>query len=179
MSLIATVAADDANSYQTLVEADAYFDAGLASIKAIWDSFSDSDKEAALIAVTSLIDLSNYSGWKTDVDQALKFPRYDKDGRVYADDSDGTLIIPANIVSACNKGALHYLKNDGISSIGLTQLRGVKSFSMGGASYSGLSPNAAALIGPLAASFIKKYFKRQSSTKSSKEIRYPLPKKWR
>ncbi len=161
MAIDATVAGENANSYQTLVEADAYF--AVKVNNATWDAFADADKTIALQHATAVIDSLGFKGIKTDPDQALKFPRYD-DGRTYSLDSSSDLIIPTQIAAACNECALWLLVTQGVESLGQTMQRSVDSFSMGGVSYSGLKNNASARIGPIAASKLNIYLKRTGST---------------
>lgn len=79
MIIIATVGAIDANSYATLIEADAYHDTRLHNSD--WTSASDQIKEKAMIWSTRLLDINFYwEGSKATEEQALDWPRF---GMIY------------------------------------------------------------------------------------------------
>jgi len=73
---------DDANSYASVAEADAYFliDSNFA---APWDAYTDAEKEALLGWSTRILDQRvDWSGSKYDTESALRWPRintYDAD----------------------------------------------------------------------------------------------------
>jgi len=78
VSLVATVAGPNSNSYLTVTEADAYFTG--RSDTSNWDALSTSDKEALLIQSTKDVDIgANYGGEPYYDAQKLQFPRDDAD----------------------------------------------------------------------------------------------------
>ena len=91
-TIIATLKSENANSYVTLAEADAYFETVPSSTQ--WDNKQDDKKNRALIAATRWIDTLVFYGDRCDDDQALKFPRtnYQVDGVELA-----CTLIPQNI----------------------------------------------------------------------------------
>ncbi|MEN6367698.1 MAG: DnaT-like ssDNA-binding protein [Thermoguttaceae bacterium] len=60
-------------AHDRLAEAGEYFSHRLYATA--WESANDAEKEKALIAARYLIDSLNFKGDKTDVAQALEFPR--------------------------------------------------------------------------------------------------------
>lgn len=74
MTLDATVAGPDANSYIDATEADDYAAGDPVSGDA-WLAASDDDKDRALIAAANDVDLYRRAGTRYAVDQALLFPR--------------------------------------------------------------------------------------------------------
>ena len=76
----APVKGENANSYVTLTEANAYFETVPDSTT--WDNKTDDQKNRSLIAATRWIDSFVYYGDRCDDGQALKFPRnnYQVDG---------------------------------------------------------------------------------------------------
>ena len=76
----ATVKGENANSYVTLTEANAYFETVPDS--STWDNKTVDQKNRALIAATRWIDSFVFYGDRCDDGQALKFPRnnYQVDG---------------------------------------------------------------------------------------------------
>ena len=76
----ATVKGENANSYVTLTEANAYFETVPDSTT--WDNKTVDQKNRSLIAATRWIDSFVYYGNRCDDGQALKFPRnnYQVDG---------------------------------------------------------------------------------------------------
>ena len=87
-----------ANSYVSVTEADDYFAAHLDSN--FWPT-ALKDKQAALVMATNRIDSETFQGRRTDLDQALQWPRS------CVVDSD---IIPRELKIATFEMALHYLK---------------------------------------------------------------------
>jgi len=74
ITIVTTPGAEDANSYVTVAEATAYFEAMLG-FTAIWTAYSDDVKKARLVAAARGIDRLAFMGYKADLDQALEFPR--------------------------------------------------------------------------------------------------------
>lgn len=115
-TLVATVGSATANSYVTVAAADTYFDERLNVTD--WTTLSgDDDKERALIMATRRLDLEEYEGEKTDIAQALKWPRLyatDDDGEEYDSDT-----IPMIVQHSTFELALEFLKSDALADTGL------------------------------------------------------------
>ncbi len=121
----------DANSYVSLDEANAYFEARLHTEP--WDDVGDDEKrKAALIMGTLFTDQEDWDpdrvGAKVDSDQALRFPAEDVKRR---DDPDGeeeypTDEIPDFVVHAALETALAMLATDRLSETSVTQSGGIK-----------------------------------------------------
>lgn len=130
MTLDATVAGEDANSYLTVADADALAAADLGRNAALWldDDTTDAVKEAALQRATREID-GNFPAtgrWvRYDADQALLFPR--------PQDASGAPLTPyihANLRLATYKQAAYLVANaDLIDDAGARRARGLFSFS--------------------------------------------------
>ena len=109
MALIVTPGASNANSYATLIEADAYHDTRLHNAE--WTAAGDATKEAALIWATRELDANFcWYGRKATEEQSLDWPRYgmyDKDG--YSIDSD---IVPDQVKNAEAELAFMLIKDD-------------------------------------------------------------------
>jgi len=75
MALDASVGTSTSNSYVTVEEAELYFEYRLHGTEN-WEAIDE--QEAALITMTRLLDayVTNFSGVRTNDDQALKWPRY-------------------------------------------------------------------------------------------------------
>lgn len=75
MALIldATVGGAASNVYDTLANAELYFEGRIN--KAIWDSQVDGDKNSALVHATTMLDVEQYDGLKTDTAQLRSWPR--------------------------------------------------------------------------------------------------------
>jgi len=61
------------NSYATVNEADIYFESRIDV--ATWDSADDTLKEQALVSATRYLDTLAYTGYVTDTDQSMSWPR--------------------------------------------------------------------------------------------------------
>jgi len=73
-TVITTPGAATANSYASVVEANAYHTTHLYAAK--WTAASDATKETALIMATRLLDnMYEWDQWRTDDVQALEWPR--------------------------------------------------------------------------------------------------------
>lgn len=111
LTLVATPKATNANSYATEAEADAYFEERPASYTTVWTSATSTNKEAALVWATRLLDEHvTWKGYKTTQAQALAHPRhsvYDKDGVLLDQD-----VIATFLVRATSELALHLLSTD-------------------------------------------------------------------
>lgn len=122
MPLDATVGGANANSYLTVVEADAYFSTRYKVTA--WGQVASSVKEALLIEATRLLDsLVDWKGELYNSSQALRWPRHwalDQDGRVI--DSN---VIPVGVKNLVCEVALYILTNSGYdaSDNPLTSLR--------------------------------------------------------
>lgn len=109
-NIVATVGASNANSYCTISEAENYFLDRLHNT--IWTTAEGSDKQAALIWATRLLDeICDWLGSKTgDLTQALRWPRdfiYDPDGNNHPNTS-----IPQFLKNATAEFAFHLLGED-------------------------------------------------------------------
>lgn len=110
-NIVATSGASDANSYCTISQAEAYFLDRLH--KATWTDAEGSDKQAALIWATRLLDeICDWLGSKTGNldDQALRWPRnfiYDSDNNNLPNTS-----IPFFLRDATAEFAIHLLAED-------------------------------------------------------------------
>lgn len=80
MTIIATPGAQDANSYLTVAEADTYHAGRLHNTA--WTGADGPTKEAALLWATRLLDREQWTGYRTNELQGLRWPRsqvYDQD----------------------------------------------------------------------------------------------------
>ena len=74
ITIIATAGAIDANSYITVVDAQAYFDTRIGSD--IWDDASSEEQKALLVNATRMLDQSfEWNGSVASSTQSLRFPR--------------------------------------------------------------------------------------------------------
>ena len=73
ITIDATVGGADANSYVSIAEADAYFEAVLTFTDS-WSALDTDKKSARLVAAQRAIDRFNFRSEREDEDQALKFP---------------------------------------------------------------------------------------------------------
>jgi len=88
----ATVGGVDSNSYATVLEADNYLASRVGSDA--WTALADADKEIYLVSALYILDdRFDFVGIKTEVTQALQWPRYGLDD--YADN-----VIPFKIKRA-------------------------------------------------------------------------------
>jgi len=109
MALVATAGASNANSYATLNQAESYMENRLHSDN--WDDSNDTDREAALIWATQLLDrLCNWEGSIASETQALRWPRF------YVYDPDGNSVdettIPQFLIEATAEFALFLIGSD-------------------------------------------------------------------
>lgn len=105
-TVIATVGADDANSYIDVSYADTYLD-GLLNTSA-WSSADAATKARAVITATAVLDRLQFAGGRSTTTQALQWPRYetyDRDGWPF--DSDE---IPVAVKNATALLALELVK---------------------------------------------------------------------
>lgn len=129
LSVVATVGASTANSYDTVANADSYFEAH--PDWATWDKLNTSEKGRYMILATRMIDAENIDGDKYDTtttsgvpDQALRFPRA-------VDYLDGTLIIPVPVKHATYEQAVYLAKSGTNNTRAELQAQGVRSVSIG------------------------------------------------
>lgn len=133
MTLIATPAAADANSYLAVAEADALAEVTLGAEATGWLDAEDVDtKERALITATRDVNAYLRSGFDRHTDtQALRFPRSTDL------DADGEPVIPTDIVHATFYQAIYLLKNHAVMAQANTRrARGLQSASEPNLSYS-------------------------------------------
>lgn len=83
------------SAYLTVAEAATYFSERLHSID--WDDADSTSRTKALATATRVIDRLNFSGDKTDANQALEFPR------------GGDTAVPSDIQAACCEIAIELL----------------------------------------------------------------------
>ena len=119
MSLDATPSGDNSNAFCDVASADDYHGDRLHNDE--WDNASDTDKEAALIQATIMLNELDWLGSiDSEATQALRFPReelYDKDGRELSG-------IPTFLVNATSELALNLIREEYISpSIAAAQKR--------------------------------------------------------
>lgn len=124
MTLDATVGTTTANSYVTLVEAEAYFETRIHS--STWTAItSDSQKESLLISSTSMIDwYITWKGVKTSTTQSLQWPRTSvirRDGTEVA-----TNIIPNDVKTAVYELALSSIASDRTADSNLAGIKKVQ-----------------------------------------------------
>jgi len=131
-----TSGATSANSYISVEDADNYFAKRMHTDN--WDAASDVNKQKALMDATRRLDRIEYTGEKTNNDQALEWPRTGATLRDEALDDD---IIPTRILDATCELALAVLS----SNINPGLPEGVQSFTVGGVSV--------ALSGPPSSTF--------------------------
>ena len=108
MALDATIGGANANSYNTLSDANDYFADRLNVAE--WDAADNATREKALITFCRRMDEETFTGSKVSASQALKFPRVgcvDEDGNEFASNS-----IPQIVKAAQCMGALELLKAD-------------------------------------------------------------------
>ncbi len=76
MALNATLGDSDANSYVTLVEADAYFEDRMHA--SAWEALTDEVKSNLLVTSSQMLDwYINWKGTKTTTTQSMDWPRED------------------------------------------------------------------------------------------------------
>jgi len=102
----------DANTYVSLTEANAYFEARVSA--SAWTNATDDEKKVALVHACRILDsYVAWIGYPSSTDQALEWPRafvsYEKSGFEYFVDSDE---IPARVKDAQCELALIMLSGD-------------------------------------------------------------------
>lgn len=122
LTLIATVNGITSNVYDTLANAELYFEGRLN--KATWNGASAEEKKASLVHSTTALDAEMYDGEKTVFLQRLKW------GRVNVEDDDGFVIdgtvIPKEMKEAMFEMALVLLGNDIQAHTGLEKFEKLK-----------------------------------------------------
>ena len=112
MALTTTPGASDANSYVSLVEAEAYV--ATLTFKGAWGT-SDPAKEAALMQASELLGQLAWKGIRSSQAQSLAWPRKDSDGNAL-EDRDGYPVavdsIPQCVKNACAEYALRLMGED-------------------------------------------------------------------
>lgn len=153
----ATVGGESANSYVTFEFAESILDAELDA-SAWTGAASDDIRKQSLIDITRYIETFNLIGSKYIYTQALHFPAKHNYLGIIDTDSDGNNIIPTKVKLATCLGALWRLRHVDIKGINEEIMMGINQSTVGGFSRSGGS-KAAALIGPMALSYLRKYIK--------------------
>ena len=158
ITLVATPGADDANTYCTLAEAEAYHETRLHNDD--WVSASSSNKNKALAWATRLLDdLIEWNGSKTDVYQPLRFPRYnlvDTDGQILDSST-----IPQFLKNATAEYAMHLIIGDRVKE---TDLKGYQSIKVASIRITPDKYDNPAFIPPSVWEMIKDYGVRKNST---------------
>lgn len=121
MTLVATPAASDADSYLTLAAAEALAAGDMGPEVDAWTKADQPTREAALRRATREVDGYVATGWPPyDDDQALLFPREDVDV-----DAAGDPFIPRKIELATYQQALYLIKNkDSLAAMNAHRARG-------------------------------------------------------
>jgi hypothetical protein len=125
MAFDSTVGGENANSYTTVAFADTYLlEERLGASD--WEDLTMANKQAALMSATRVLEIKHYQGYKTDNEQALKFPRTgiaDEDGDLY---DPGT--IPDRVQQACCELAFALSQNpDLLTSDGISRYKSIAS----------------------------------------------------
>ena len=160
-TLIATPGATDANTYATLVEANAYMDARL-HVEAWTAASPDNRNKGLLWATAQLDDLVTWYGYKVSTSQALRWPRsglYDVDGQ-----SITSTAIPQFLKDATAEFAFHLLSEDRTLETN-RDLEGFKSLKVGPLAIV-VDPNTQKPILPLSVQNIIRYYTPQGGEKS-------------
>jgi hypothetical protein len=108
MPVIATPGAANANSFLTILEADAYHAARLHNDE--WSAATELQKEAALLWATRILDRHSWVGRRTNELQRLRWPRtgvYDQDDFWVHQD-----VVPSFLKDATAELALLLLRKD-------------------------------------------------------------------
>ena len=112
MALIATLGAEDANSYVTRTDADAYFADRMHSEP--WEALTEANQDKLLITSSRMLDWHvKWKGVKTEVAQAMQYPREGvlrPDGTEIDDD-----VLPPEIKIAVYEQALVNIASDRLS----------------------------------------------------------------
>ena len=123
--LVATPGATNANSYEDVTGADAYFLGRVGS--ANWEDLDTEIKEQALVHATGILDYSyDWHGYKTDEEQALDWPRagvYDKNDELVDDD-----VIPTRLANCTSELAFSLTETD---RLGEPDAKGIRSMKAG------------------------------------------------
>lgn len=88
ITLDTTVKGASANSYNEIAEVDAY--AETTAWFATWTALTDAQKDELAVRATRSLDTMAHTGYQTDSDQALQYPRlnqYKKSGVAWASDA--------------------------------------------------------------------------------------------
>lgn len=103
LTIDTTPAGATANSYATIAEADAYFEAN-AAFWTLWSAMTEAEKTARLIRAAQALDRYRFSGGKTTDAQALEFPR------------DGEVAVPERVKRGqLEMVLLHYAQSDTVT----------------------------------------------------------------
>lgn len=127
-SIITTAGSASANSYCSRADADQYHKERVP-VAVTWGDASDSEKDAALIYATRLLDtLYLWDGWVASETQALLWPR---SGMVYRNGySVPTTVIPTDLVRATAEFARQLLVSDRTADSDVVT-QGIKSITAG------------------------------------------------
>lgn len=109
ITIDATVGGASANSFVTLVEADAYMTGRLNA--ALWDAATDDNKNRALVEATRYLTALTWGGDRVTATQALAWPRqwaHDPDSPTQ--DYFATTVIPTRIKTGTEELAFQFIK---------------------------------------------------------------------
>ena len=141
------------NAYLDVATAGAYFEFRLDADA--WADAKSSERGAALVSATRLLDSLNWIGRATDSNQSLAFPRIGnyRDPKIGAVVSLGSAEVPQRVLDATCELALHLLRNPGVESgeelpdsiavegaVSLTGLKSTKTGVIPAGVYRGITP---------------------------------------
>lgn len=108
MTFDATVGGANATAYLTTADADDYLAVRFGADA--WATLTSTEKERAIMAATARLELEEFVGGPTFVDQRLKWPRFP------VEDDAGRLIdneaIPRHVKEACAELAFYLVQQD-------------------------------------------------------------------
>lgn len=109
VTIVATVGAADANSYVTLIEAEAYMESRRNA--SLWDAATTDSKNRALVEATRDLSTRTYDGDRVTTTQALAWPRQ------WAPDPDSptgdyflSTVVPQRVKDATCELAFQFVK---------------------------------------------------------------------
>jgi hypothetical protein len=109
LTIVATAGADDANSFVTLDEADAYMESRLNG--STWTGATTDTRNRALAEATRELSPLGWSGHRVSASQALGWPRqWARDPDSPTQDYYDTGVIPQRVKDACCELAFQFLK---------------------------------------------------------------------
>ena len=158
ITIDATIAGASANSYNTVAEADTYFEEAVTDVTA-WTGASADQKKAALVQAAKRINEPRYDGRIYLETQNLAFPRY-AFGYSVVLDSDGTIAIPDDVKNAQLECALWLLKYQDKDIDAEYAMKGGGRVSVGDRSVEVNADSLSPRVGPVAAQMLRKFIRR-------------------